>query len=72
MIQEHTNSQLADGLVRVTDAAKYLAVSRGHVYRMMDSGKLAWVQLGDARRIAMRSVVEYVNKNYHPQQKGNG
>ena len=58
-------SQLADGLVRVKDAAQYLAVSRGHVYRMMNNGQLAWVQLGDARRIAMKSVVDYVNKNYH-------
>jgi excisionase family DNA binding protein len=42
---------VADGLLTVPEAAKFLAVSRPKIYEMMDRGELAYVKLGRCRRI---------------------
>lgn len=39
-------------LIRVSVAAKHLAVSKAKIYGMMDSGALPYVKLGKSRRIA--------------------
>lgn len=60
-------SPLADGLVRVKEVAEFMAVSRGMVYRLMSTGRLPFVRIGDdSRRIPMRSVVDYLNRNLQP------
>jgi excisionase family DNA binding protein len=61
-------SSLCDGLIRVKDAAEFMALSRMQVYRLMDSGTLPWVSLGDARRLPVRAVIDFVNAGFHPRK----
>jgi excisionase family DNA binding protein len=49
---------VADGLITVKEAAKFLRLSRGKVYQLMDSGMLCYLKLGRARRIPRRAVVQ--------------
>lgn len=65
-MSDNNTSPMSDGFVRPKDVAEFMAVSRCHVYRLMDAGKLPWVQIGDARRIPTKAVVEYINRNYNP------
>ena len=49
---------LADGLHRVAEAARFLAMSRSTLYAMMASGALPFVKIGKSRRVPRRAVVE--------------
>jgi excisionase family DNA binding protein len=39
------------GLARIGEACEFLAVSRAHLYVLMDNGSLKYVKIGSARRI---------------------
>ena len=54
---------IADGLMTVPEAAKFLAVGRSSVYEAMDRGELAFVKLGRCRRIPRRAVLEFARVN---------
>lgn len=54
---------VADGLMLVLEAARFLKVSRSTVYELMDTGLLVYVKLGRARRIPRRAVVELAAAN---------
>jgi excisionase family DNA binding protein len=49
---------VADGLMKVQEAAEFLRLSRSSLYAMMDAGELAFVKLGRSRRIPKRALVE--------------
>ena len=51
------------GLTRVSEAAKFLAVSRAKVYQMMTAGELDYVKLGKSRRVPWDAVEAVVEKN---------
>ena len=57
------NQILADGLERVSDAARFLNVSRSLVYKLMRVGILPFVKIGHAHRIPVRAVRELVASN---------
>ncbi len=40
-----------EGLARVEEAARYLAIGRTTIYELLDSGALPSVKIGKARRI---------------------
>ncbi len=46
-----------DGLMTVAEAVAFLRLSRSTVYALMDTGELAYVRIGRARRIPKRAVV---------------
>lgn len=48
---------VADGLITVAEAAQFLALSRSSLYVLMESGQVAYVKIGRARRIPRASVV---------------
>lgn len=50
-------------LIRVSVAAKHLAVSKAKIYGMMDSGILPYVKLGKSRRIARGVLNELIATN---------
>lgn len=48
---------VAEGLVSVPEAARFLSISRSKLYALMEQGALAYVRLGRARRIPRRALV---------------
>ena len=50
---------VADGLMRVAEAAEFLSQSRAAVYQLMGRGELPFVKIGRARRVPRRAVVEF-------------
>jgi excisionase family DNA binding protein len=56
-------SDLIQGLVRVTEAARFLAISRSKIYGLMDSGQLPYVKLGRSRRIPRQALIELAREH---------
>ncbi len=50
-------------LVRVTEVARHLSLSRSKVYQMMDVGQLPYVKLGKSRRVRWSDVQKLVDDN---------
>lgn len=48
---------VADGLLSVREAARFLGISRSTLYELMESGRLQYVKLGRARRVPRRALV---------------
>lgn len=61
--QSKTNELISDGLERVSETARFLGVSRSHVYRLIQEGVLPSVKIGKSRRVPVRAVRELVLKN---------
>jgi excisionase family DNA binding protein len=47
-------------LLNVKEAAKYLGVGRTLVYKLMDTGRLAYIKLGRVRRIRFSDLEQLV------------
>jgi excisionase family DNA binding protein len=52
-----------DGLDRVREAAKFLAISVSQAYVLMDRGELPYVKFGKSRRIPRRALIEFAKRN---------
>jgi excisionase family DNA binding protein len=52
-----------EGLQRISDAARFLGISRSLVYRLINSGALPTVRIGRSRRIPIRAVRELAATN---------
>lgn len=50
-------------LVRVSETAEQLSLSRSKIYQMMDTGELAYVKFGKARRIPVEEIDRLVLRN---------
>ena len=48
--------------VTVTEAGRQLAISRRTVYKLMDSGELASIKIGRARRITRQAIADYLER----------
>jgi excisionase family DNA binding protein len=58
-----THDLITDGLMRVPEAARFLAVSRSKLYSLMDSGDLIFVKFGKSRRIAKTELLKLVERH---------
>lgn len=47
---------LSDGLERIADSARFLGMSRGQIYKLINLGMLPSVKLGRSRRVPVRAV----------------
>ena len=56
---------VADGLLRISDASKFLGLSRSKLYQLMDRGELPFVKIGRARRIPRRAVIRLASEALH-------
>jgi excisionase family DNA binding protein len=54
---------VADGLAAMREAIQFTGVSRSTIYQLMESGHLAYVKIGRARRIPRRALVELAAGN---------
>jgi excisionase family DNA binding protein len=52
----HADGIFSDGLEKVTEAAKFLGLSRSTVYKLVSLGVLPSVKIGACRRIPKRAV----------------
>ena len=50
-------------LLKGSDIAKLLNVSRSFAYHLMQSGELPTVRLGHSVRVRPKDLVEYIEKN---------
>ena len=50
---------VADGLLRISDASKFLGLSRSKLYQLMDRGELPFTKIGRSRRVPRKAVVEF-------------
>jgi excisionase family DNA binding protein len=51
------NSRL---LLTISEAAAALWISRSSIYRLFDSGELAWVQIGASRRVTSAEIHRFI------------
>lgn len=63
--KETGESLIDDGLITVADACKLLAVSRSHLYNVMDKGELIYVKIGKSRRLPRRALEAFMRANLH-------
>jgi excisionase family DNA binding protein len=64
-VQQPLNPSLGgDGrlLIRVSDAAKQLGLSRGSLYQLIAAGKFPSVRIGRAVRIPLELMIEWMRK----------
>ena len=50
------NEIILDGLERVSDTARFLGMSRSHIYRLIKDGVIPSVKIGKSRRVPVRAV----------------
>lgn len=49
-----------DRLLRISEAALFLAVSRSSIYQLMEHGQLPYVKVGRARRVRQQDLDQFV------------
>ena len=54
---------ISEGLERVPEAAKFLGLSKGQIYKLMSEGMLPCVRIGRSRRVPIRAVRELAIRN---------
>jgi excisionase family DNA binding protein len=47
-------------LLKVSEAAAALRISRSSLYRLFESGELAWVQIGASRRVTSAEIHRFI------------
>jgi excisionase family DNA binding protein len=47
-------------LLKVSEAAAALRISRSSLYRLFESGELAWVQIGTSRRVTSAEIHRFI------------
>jgi excisionase family DNA binding protein len=54
---------VSEGLQRISEAGRFLGISRSLVYRLINSGALPTVRIGRSRRIPIKAVRELAAAN---------
>jgi excisionase family DNA binding protein len=57
-----TNAELPQQLLRVTDVARCLNLSRSCIYQIMDRGALPYVKIGKSRRVRPEDVARLIEQ----------
>ena len=47
-------------LLKVSEAAAALRISRASIYRLFEAGELAWVQIGASRRVTSEEIHRFI------------
>ena len=67
MDQPYFQIQTPEKLLKATDVASILNISRAMAYRLMQQGEIPSVCIGSARRVRREDLVKYIEKNISPQ-----
>lgn len=54
---------VTEGLHRISETARFLSISRSHVYQLINSGVLPSVRIGRSRRIPIKAVLDFAAAN---------
>jgi excisionase family DNA binding protein len=54
---------LAEGLVSIREAARFLGVGKTSIYKAMNAGTLVWVKIGKRRVIPKAALVAFAARN---------
>ncbi len=63
VIMKREEELVAEGLVRVAQAAEFSGLSRSKLYELMEAGGLAYVKIGRARRIPRHALIDLAARN---------
>jgi excisionase family DNA binding protein len=67
IIDNQINPYAEYRLMKASDVAACLNVSRSFAYHLIQTGELPAVRLGKACRVRPQDLVEYIEKNLHRQ-----
>ena len=59
-----------EGLMTVSEAAKFLRLSRSNLYLLMKRGELIYASLGRSRRVPRRAVVAFAARHLRTEGAG--
>jgi excisionase family DNA binding protein len=62
----------APRLLSIVAAAKAMGVSRGTMFTLLDSGRLAYVRIGRRRLIPVDAIERFIDANLVAKGRGNG
>lgn len=57
---------LPEKLLKATEVAEILNVSRAMAYRLLQSGSIRTVHIGAARRVRLEDLQDYIQRNITP------
>jgi excisionase family DNA binding protein len=63
MVEKETGSVVDEGLVSVSEACRFLGLSRATVYVLMEKHDLPFCKIRGARRIPRRALVELAHRS---------
>jgi excisionase family DNA binding protein len=58
------------GFASLTEAGRFLTLSRSSLYKLMDGGQLAYALFGRSRRVPWAALKEYASKSMVGQAEG--
>jgi excisionase family DNA binding protein len=67
-MMENYDLALPEPLLKATDVAEILNVSRAMAYQLMQQGKIRSVQIGTSRRVRVEDLTFFITENLSPQQ----
>ena len=56
----------SEKLLKATDVAEILNISRSMTYRIIQTGQIRSVSIGEARRVRPVDLADYINRNLSP------
>jgi excisionase family DNA binding protein len=70
MNQLQLQIQTPEKLLKATDVASILNISRAMAYRLMQQGEIRSVCIGSARRVRQEDLAKYIEENITPLPDG--
>lgn len=54
---------VAEGLLTVREAQRFLGIGRSKLYQLMADGQLPYVRIGSVRRLPRAGLIDYATRN---------
>lgn len=63
---ENAETKLPEPLLRATDVAIILNISRAYAYRLMKQGVICSVSIGSSRRVRLKDLITFIDASLSP------